>query len=127
MKKRPPEISEQIERLYGVTGSRSQAELASFMGISQAAVSDAKRRGSIPEEWLVHLSRLKGIEPEWILTGRGKKYKGRADGEYARKAPCLNGQNALPELKDRTAVSLAEELLKRVEELETMHEQIKRQ
>ena len=63
-----------LSRLVEAAGCRSQMELAAFLGIRQALVSDAKRRGIIPAEWLNILERSRGIRPEWILTGTPPKY-----------------------------------------------------
>ena len=49
-----------MERIRAVTGCGTQRELGRFLGINQSAISDAKRRG-------------KGINPDWILTGKGAR------------------------------------------------------
>ena len=68
-------------RLYLVSGCRTQVELAEMFGIRQSSISDAKKRQAIPAEWLVKLLRLKGINPEWIMTGLGPQKLGPASGE----------------------------------------------
>ena len=62
-----------MERIQAVTGCGTQRELGRFLGINQSAISDAKRRGTIPAEWLLTLLRGKGINPDWILTGKGAR------------------------------------------------------
>lgn len=66
-----PCFDEQYSRLHLVTGTRTQVELAAFLGVRQSAISDAKRRRTIPSDWLVVLMRKKNVHPEWILTGNG--------------------------------------------------------
>ena len=61
----------QMERIKLVTGKRTQFELATFFGVRQSLVSDAKRRGKIPPDWLATLLRAKNVNPEWLLTGKG--------------------------------------------------------
>lgn len=39
-----------MERIRAVTGCGTQRELGRFLGINQSAISDAKRRGTIPAE-----------------------------------------------------------------------------
>ena len=56
----------QMDRIKLVTGKRTQAELAGFFGIRQSSVSCAVRRGKIPTRWLVILTRVKNVHPEWI-------------------------------------------------------------
>ena len=61
----------QMERIHLVTGTRTQLELANFLGIRRSSIVDAKKRGRIPSDWLVTIMRIKGVHPEWILTGDG--------------------------------------------------------
>ena len=70
-----------LERVFLAAECRTQVELAELLGIRQSSISDAKKRQAIPAEWLVKLLRLKGISPEWILTGLGPKLLGPATGE----------------------------------------------
>lgn len=57
-----------------MTGKKTYAELADFLGIRQSSVSDAKRREKIPQEWLATITRTKSVHPDWILTGSGPRY-----------------------------------------------------
>ena len=66
-------------RLYRVTGCRTQAELAELLDIRQSTISVAKRRGSVPSEWLLRLLRTKWINPDWVLTGLGPEKLGSVD------------------------------------------------
>ena len=63
-----------LKRVFEAAGCRTQADLAEFFGIRQSSISDAKKRKSIPAEWLVKLLQHKSINPEWILTGQGSRY-----------------------------------------------------
>lgn len=56
------------------TNTRTQVELAECLGIRQSSVSDAKRRNSIPSDWLVTLAMQLGLHPQWVLTGKGGMY-----------------------------------------------------
>ena len=60
----------QLERIKEVTGAKTQVELARFLGIRQASVAGAKRRGTIPIGWLLTLMRLRQVNPEWVLSGK---------------------------------------------------------
>lgn len=70
-------------RLFLAAECSTQAELAVLLGIRQSSISDAKKKNTIPAKWLVTLLRLKGVNPEWILTGLGPKKLGPASGEPA--------------------------------------------
>ena len=65
---------EQMRRIHSATSTRSQIELARFLGIRQTYVSDANRRGRVPVEWLALLRSRLNIRPEWILGGEGSMY-----------------------------------------------------
>jgi len=77
-----------LSRLHAMLGTRTQVELARWLGIRQSSISDAKRRGSIPEAWLVTAWRGVGANPDWIVTGEGAAYlreapeRGGPDGKY---------------------------------------------
>ena len=63
-----------IKRVFEAAECRTQVELANFLQVRQSSVSDAKRRKSIPSEWLVKLFEKKRISPDWILYGEGGKH-----------------------------------------------------
>ena len=63
-----------LDRVFEAAGCRTQVELAEFLDIRQSSISDAKKRQSIPAEWLMKLLLRKGIHPEWILTGSGPRF-----------------------------------------------------
>lgn len=46
-----------FNRLYDITGCRTQTELRDLLGIKQSSILDAKKRNAIPAEWLVKLCR----------------------------------------------------------------------
>ncbi|MFI3272768.1 MAG: helix-turn-helix domain-containing protein [Pseudomonadota bacterium] len=66
---------QQLHRLFSVTACRTQAELADYLRLSVHSVRNGikKVRGGadIPSSWLVALSRVQGVPPEWVLTGSG--------------------------------------------------------
>lgn len=66
-------MSTPLDRFFEAAGCRTQVALADFLGIKQSSVADAKKRGSIPSDWLITLWRKKGVNPDWILTGQGAR------------------------------------------------------
>ncbi len=75
----------QYKRVFEATECRTQRELAAILEIRQSSISDAKRRKSIPAEWLITLLAKKCINPQWILRGNiGAKYLIPADAEQAK-------------------------------------------
>ncbi len=67
-------MNQALARVYEVAECRTQLELSQVLEIRQSSISDAKRRNSIPSDWLIKLLRLKQINPHWILTGQGSKF-----------------------------------------------------
>ncbi len=63
----PKEI---IDRLRKATSATSDSELARLLGVSQQAVSSA-RKGKVPDSWpRIALARF-GISADWLYTGKG--------------------------------------------------------
>ncbi len=67
-------FDEALERIKTVTGARTQVQLADVLEVRQSSISDAKRRCSIPPEWLLKLQRSYKIHADWFLTGQGQQY-----------------------------------------------------
>lgn len=66
------DIAEVLKRMMKFVGVKNQAELGAELGISQASISDAKRKGKIPPEWLIKLATERKMNPVWALSGEGK-------------------------------------------------------
>lgn len=76
-----------LDRFFEAAGCRTQVELAVFLGIKQSSIADAKKRGSIPADWLITLWRKKGVNPDWILTGQGARGLQSIDSPEVRPSP----------------------------------------
>lgn len=63
-----------MERIKQATGARTQVQLAEVLDVRQSSISDAKRRASIPDGWLVKLYRSHKLHPDWIEFGTGPQY-----------------------------------------------------
>ena len=66
-----------IKRVYDAAGIESQTDLAGILNVNRSAVTQARKKGAIPERWLLRLYRAYGINPEWLETGRGRTFIGR--------------------------------------------------
>jgi len=64
-------FDEIFERIKLATRTRTQIELANVLDIRQSSISDAKRRNSIPADWLMKLFERFGLNPDWIKRGIG--------------------------------------------------------
>ena len=74
-----PEFEAVMARIHAVTETRTQVQLAGVLDVRQSSISDAKRRASIPDGWLVKLLRTHLVLPDWILTGKGPQYLNNAN------------------------------------------------
>ncbi len=69
------------QRILEATGLRTQSELAAELGIRQSNISDAKRRNSIPVQWLLSLFDKHALNPAWVRTGEGVPYLAQSTGQ----------------------------------------------
>ena len=64
-----------MQRMYTATGTKGQRELADWLGVRQAFISDARRRNRIPVAWLRELVKRKvNCTPEWVITGKEPRF-----------------------------------------------------
>lgn len=63
-----------LERLREAACCRDRGELARWFRASEDDLDQAERRGVIPAEWLLDLFLIKGVNPNWVLTGRGPRH-----------------------------------------------------
>ena len=54
------DFDSQFARIFEAAECRTQLELAEFLNIKSSSVSDAKRRKTVPSEWLVKLLKRSG-------------------------------------------------------------------
>lgn len=106
-----------LDRIFQVTGCRTQTQLARLLGIRQSSISDAKKRNSIPPEWLLTLFRLRRINPDWITNGTGPRHvtsKEISDPDDLPHPELLNDQTIHQSiLRCFPSEDLADELLRR--------------
>jgi len=62
-----------FQRVAKTTDITTQKELANLLGIEPAAITLAKRRG-VPKSWMLTISSMFGVNPNWLKTGTGSVY-----------------------------------------------------
>ncbi|MFH0729693.1 MAG: S24 family peptidase [Pseudomonadota bacterium] len=70
----PPLFDRFLERLAEATGIASQTELADVLGVNRSAITQARRKNAIPSNWLLHLFRAYGLNPDWLEKGLGASF-----------------------------------------------------
>jgi SOS-response transcriptional repressor LexA len=93
------DIAEVLKRMMRLVGGSNQAELGVAIGVSQASISDAKRKGKIPPEWLVKMATERGVNPVWVLTGHG---------QMKIESPSLFNVSAGPDLRRVPVISFVQ-------------------
>ena len=68
------------ERLKLVRGAASQRAFAAELSLHENTVSNAERRNSATQEYLLKLAEARNINLHWLLTGHGPMRIGEADG-----------------------------------------------
>ena len=61
-------------RLKLVRGNTSQKAFASELGVHENTVSNAERRDSAPQDYLVKIAEARNVNLNWLLTGRGAMF-----------------------------------------------------
>ncbi|MFC1813901.1 S24 family peptidase [Thermodesulfobacteriota bacterium] len=77
-----------LQRVFEATGMTSQNELASALKINRSAITQARKKDSIPDKWILHLYRSFGLNPDWLETGTGRTFlKQSADASPFKNIP----------------------------------------
>jgi len=63
-----------LRRINEATGIASQTELASALNINRSAITQARKKDSIPDKWILKLYRTFGLNPDWVETGSGPTF-----------------------------------------------------
>uniref|UniRef100_B8DJI7 Putative phage repressor n=1 Tax=Nitratidesulfovibrio vulgaris (strain DSM 19637 / Miyazaki F) TaxID=883 RepID=B8DJI7_NITV9 len=58
-------------RVMQGTDITTQQALARVLGVNRSAITQAKNRDAIPQKWILRLSRVYGLAPDWLEYGRG--------------------------------------------------------
>lgn len=59
-------------RVQEATSISTQHDLAKALGVNRSAITQAKRRNSIPQKWVLALSRSFQLSVDWLEFGVGK-------------------------------------------------------
>jgi phage repressor protein C with HTH and peptisase S24 domain len=63
-----------LQRVFQATGVTSQTELASVLKINRSAITQARKKNSIPDKWILQLYKTYGLNPDWVETGSGPTF-----------------------------------------------------
>ena len=112
MKKRDVMVPEEDfdavwERTLKALHCETQKDLGQFLGVTKAAIWNAKEKKRFPAEWLAKLNYWFGINLDWLITGKGSQKAVDSDIGDAIKA----GSEYFKKLSHVTGVSKQGKLL----------------
>lgn len=70
-----------LKRVSEATGIDTQMDLASALQVNRSAITQARKKDSIPDRWILKLYRRFGLNPDWLETGFGQIYLRNSSGE----------------------------------------------
>jgi transcriptional regulator with XRE-family HTH domain len=73
------------ERLKLVRGTASQKAFAAELGVHENTISNAERRNSATQEYLLKLATARGVNLHWLLTGQGPMRVAELDGSLLQE------------------------------------------
>ena len=73
------------ERLKLVRGTASQRAFAAELGVHENTISNAERRNSATQEYLLKLATARGVNLHWLLTGHGPVRVAELDGSLLQE------------------------------------------
>ena len=63
-----------ISRVKQATGISSLNKIALDLGVHRSSITQARKRGSIPDKWILQLFRKHGLNPDWLEHGTGPQF-----------------------------------------------------
>ena len=84
------DFDQAMQRIYDVTNTRTQQQVAAALGIRQSSIADAKKRHSIPDTWLVKLLDKYKAHPDWIRYGKSASETGAPIPPVTHERPSWN-------------------------------------
>jgi hypothetical protein len=67
-----------IERLREAVGANTDRELSVFLNVSAAAISNARKNGRVPSDWIIDTGLRTGRSLDWLVCGTAHPQTGRA-------------------------------------------------
>lgn len=60
-----------FERVAKTTGISNLSDLARILNVNRSAVTQARKKDSVPAKWILHLYKQHGLNPKWLEDGSG--------------------------------------------------------
>jgi phage repressor protein C with HTH and peptisase S24 domain len=63
-----------FERVSGALSITSLSELADILNVNRSSITQARKKDSVPANWLLELFRSHGLNPDWLEGGNGPQW-----------------------------------------------------
>lgn len=105
--------SDVIERMKSSANLKNDSRVARALGVTPQAISNYKKRGSLPSDLVLKFAVIYNVSVDWLITGEGVAHKAAPKGDSAKEELASYGVEygrALSGLTDFAALS-PEELI----------------
>lgn len=96
-----------IDRALAATQSKTDSELARFLGVAQSAIPGYRRRETLPLEQFIKIAERTGVSLDWLILGKGEA---KAADVPAEEQMLLTGWRQLPAEKQDYIFDLTRKL-----------------
>lgn len=93
-------FEEKMKRLFIAARVKSDTELAEILNIKPPSVAGARKRQTVPGDWIEKIAKSYFISADWLLFGRGSMHP-------AETPQTLKTQTEMPTLRHEVVVSCA--------------------
>ena len=69
-----PRFESFLQRVFRTTDITTQTELAAVLQINRSAITQARKKDTVPARWILQLFRTFGLNPIWLESGSGEPY-----------------------------------------------------
>ena len=71
---KPSQFESFLQRVFRTTDMTTQTELADVLQINRSAITQARKKDTVPARWILQLFRTFGLNPIWLESGKGEPY-----------------------------------------------------
>lgn len=107
--------SETIERMRWAGRLKNESAIARAVGVTPQALSNYKKRGSLPSDLVLRFAEAFGLSVDWIITGNGEMYRQTGTGPVAAEQSARYG--AQPPTEEMAVAGLTTDELNYIEKL----------
>lgn len=69
-----------FDRTCSSLGISTLSELAAILNVNRSSITQARKKNSVPANWLLALFRIHGLNPDWLEDGTGPQWLKQGDG-----------------------------------------------